>query len=437
MGSHEPDPFDQASQALAAADLQAAFSAIRQVFREPDLPDQDTRLVQALQYLSTIGRSIAGAHFGKLVDAARDAPDDVEALYHLGFELIEQRLADVAVCVLTRAHRRAPGNRQVVIELVAALEDQGRNAEACALLRSEPELVADDFMCRYLLAFHAILAAAPDTARELMPAFGQPTDPSERFMLDRLTAMLARLDALAGMSPLDAEDLRGWHFALTGGALLHLSPYGFEEGMRGRYAFTQDSYERCAYGLGRLRDLLAAWGLAPPEVLCPPDPDSRVLALAAGDMLKLPVSDFTPDSGPGLVVAYDLDRLSPDTPIELLSHRPGQVLYAHAVCWTDPPPCAPDVAGYLYQVNQSPWGERLQVDQAGQAKTVPASEDPPEALAAQITSADSDAELASLDDPAALAPLWAAMAPLASARNEGGRRSPLWPGGPVKSNRFV
>jgi hypothetical protein len=45
------------------------------------------------------------------------------------------------------------------------------------------------------------------------------------------------------VTSLDRQDLRGWHYVLTGGVLGSLSPYGFDVGMTGRWAYVSDSVE--------------------------------------------------------------------------------------------------------------------------------------------------------------------------------------------------
>lgn len=55
--------------------------------------------------------------------------------------------------------------------------------------------------------------------------------------------MLRRTEGAAQAGPLDHRDLRGWHYALTGGYLAVLSPYGFDSSMTGRYAYLGDTVE--------------------------------------------------------------------------------------------------------------------------------------------------------------------------------------------------
>jgi hypothetical protein len=256
-------------------------------------------------------------------------------------------------------------------------------------------------------------------------------------MKRNVETMLARSDLATSVSSLDDRDLRGWHFVITGGLLLHVSPFGFDDGMHGRYAFTQDSVGRCKQGLQLLRAVLQRWDAAPQRVLALPDRDSSILAAAAGTLLGLPVEPYASDRS-GLAIAYDFGRLDESTPDELAEHQPGQILYAHATCWTDPPPCAPDLTLYLYQTNVAPWDERLTVGPKG-AVDVPADDAPVAEVAARIVDADVR------DDPPereenTLPELlrWAdTIRPLASALVGEGDRSRMWAGGPVGSSRFT
>ena len=45
---------------------------------------------------------------------------------------------------------------------------------------------------------------------------------------------------------------------------------------------------------------------------------------------------------PGLIVVYNLAALDGDLLKSLREHRPGQILWAHASCWTSEPPFAAD-----------------------------------------------------------------------------------------------
>jgi hypothetical protein len=221
--------------------------------------------------------------------------------------------------------------------------------------------------------------------------------------------------------------------------LLHLSPYGFHEGMHGRYSMLGDSYERCRLGLERLRAVLRAWeadgASVPPRILGLPDRDSQILASAAAKLFGLPLVDYHPDK-PGLIIAYDLQLLAPETPTAIFEHRPGQILYAHANCWTVLHASA-DLTTDLYQSNRAPWGENLRISASDEVETIPADYAPVTTLAARIVAASpTGVDEFPGDTPERLVDFARAVRPAASAFCEAGRRSPLWRGSPVTSNLF-
>ena len=437
MNEAEADPVREALLLLNDNDPESAFRRLRFVFSDRGIAQDPDRLFEAIGLLARIGARMLDERFSTPLEAAVAEPTSVSALFDAGYSAFEYGLFDVSVCLLSRAHALAPGQEKVVSELVAALEESGDNLAACQVLQAEADLLKRSFLCRYLLAFNAILAANLPLARATFEKLGAPEDETSSFLAGRIRAMLNRVDALLPLAGLTDKDLRGWHFVSTGGALLHLSPYGYDEGMQGRYAFTQDSFARCRHTLLLLMKLVEAWGLEPERILAPADRDSRILATAASRLFQLPLHDYGAAAGPGLIVAFDLSALSETTPRDLLFHRPGQVLFAHACCWTDPPACAPDAAGFLYQNHQTAWGERLQADPAGGVVRIPDLNETVEVLAEKILSAELDAELGGLDDPEQLALHWAAMRQTAELTLGDQRRSNLWRGSPVKSSRFL
>jgi len=253
--------------------------------------------------------------------------------------------------------------------------------------------------------------------------------------------MLSRADALRGVTPLNETDLRGWHFVLTGGVLLHLWP--FADAMHGRYAYTRDGPGRCLEGIRRLASVFEAWSVGPAKVWLLPNADSASLGYAAAEVLGLP-SEQWPAGGttePGLIVAYDLSTLDDTLVEQMREHRRGQFLWAHASCWTTEPPFAADLTTYLYQYNESPWCERLRVNpDMKQAETVPADTRPPSDRAAEILAENLDAE--ALKDVPALVDLVQTArrvtdgTGLSAFRTEGlRRRQPV--GSPVSSAFFL
>jgi len=432
-----------ALDALARGEAQQAFNHVRfPLAHDPVIATDRDSWRQAFDLFARISAAIAGEELAAIVRRAVANPDDVQALYNLGYELIEQDLPGIAATALTRANLLFPNQEPILTELAVALESDQRCHEAARVLREVPDLIEESFFCRYLLAYNTLMTGDLDEPRQLLPRLLQADDADQRFMARRIEGMLVRADAVHGVTPLDNMDLRGWHFVITGGLLLHLSPFGFDEGMRGRYAYTQDSPDRCLEGLRRLAALLDDWQIRPARVWRLQDVDSAALALAAGQVLGCPVEPW-PDGGSegeGLVVVYDLATLADETVETLREHRPGQVLWSHASCWTQEPPFAADLITYLHQYNVSPWGERLRVTpEKGEAEKVPPSTAPAEERAAEVVAAtleaDALADLPRLVELARAARGLSGEHAAGALRRDGPRRRQRT-GSPVLSSRF-
>jgi hypothetical protein len=429
-----------AAQALDAGDARAAFGHVRfHLGHDAALTTDGALWREAFALFARIAEGIAGDDFAALVRRAADAPDDVQGLYDLGYELIEQGLPGIAATALARANLLYPGQESIVTELAVALESDFRCHEAAAVLRQAGGLLEQSYLCRYLLAYNALMTGDLDEPRRLLPAL--TTDgPDQRALADRIAGMLARADAVRGVTSLNTDDLRGWHFVVTGGLLLHLSPHGMDC-MRGRYAYTQDSPDRCLEGLRRLAAVFDAWQVRPARVWRLPDDDSAALALAAGQVFGCPVQAWHGGAGEGLVGVYDLSTADGEVAAALAEHRPGQVVWSHASCWTQEPPLAADLTTYLYQYNVSPWGEGMRLDDKTHkvVKSPPATS-PAEQRAAQVTAATLEAD--ALADVAALAELARAARGLTGEHGPGafrgeGRRRRQGTNSPVPSNRFT
>jgi hypothetical protein len=444
----------EALEALLGQDARKAFATFRPVLQYPGAPEleQPARWTEAWELFARMAASISGEELAGIVRQAAREERNVQALYNLGYQLIEQSLHDIAATVLLRAHRLVPQEAPVLAELVSALESMGAHTEATRLLRAQPQLIQGHFMCRYLLAYNAIMSGDLDEPRRLVLGLevlltrsGAQGEQAAAFaaMAERIRHMLARAEALQGVTPLDLRDLRGWHFVTTGGVLLHLSPHGFEEGMTGRYAFVQDGGSTCLEGIRRVEAVLAEARRKPQRVFVLPDRESAILAHATARVLGAPMEPW-PEQGsdaPGLIVAYDLASLETPLLVTLQQHRPGQVLWSHATPWTQEPPFAADLTTFLYQENTSPWGARLRFNpESQQVEPSPPAEGTVEALAEGIVSAR--LEDRALEDVPTLTKLVGAMASLEGGaagglfREEGYRRRNLTDS-PVKSSRFA
>lgn len=341
-------------EALDAGDSRGALFCLRSHCRERGLQEHPEALGEAMGFLAELAPLLEDPELARLASAVRDSPSDVPALQDLGCALDDRGLFELASMVLSRANGLAPSRASILSELAVALEEECRSDLSVVALESAGEVLDSSFICRYLLAYNAVLAGELLTARA-MAAAQLPLNDAEAQMANVVWRMIDRAETALGVTALDDHDLRGWHFVTTGGIILHLSPYGFDDGMRGRYGFTTDTYERIRYCLARLLGALRELGWRPERVMAPDDPESMAIAMAAARMFKLPLERL--DDGPGLVVVYDLARLGDDALHRLSFRNPGQILYAHATC-SSGPSYAPDLTGYLYHANAAPWEPR-------------------------------------------------------------------------------
>ena len=420
---------------IAAGEDGAAFARLRDGLGWP--AGKAIEAAALPRWLAAVAELAHRRGAGELAQLATEAvrdPDSPDRLYELGYAMIDAGAPDLAAPVLWRCLALVGDSEEVVCELASALESALAYADAFAILGEHAALRARSFLCRYLHAFNAAMAGRLDVTREALPGL-QPDSDEAEVMAGTIAAIVARADRVAGACPLDARDLRGWHYVLSGSLLGHQSPYGFDEPMHGRYAWLADSLPRVASGLDRLASLVRDRDL--PCVYAPPGRSHEIVARAAAAKLALPLAPW-PAVGvpaPGLVVLYDLADLAPADVERIAPRRPEQVVYAHASPWTHDCPVAPDVTTLLYQTLVPPWGESTIIDpQTREVRTAAADERASELVAEELVASGGldEAELVA-DEPAR----WEALVARAWPPPAGGRRSRLRAGGPVPSSRFA
>jgi hypothetical protein len=232
---------------------------------------------------------------------------------------------------------------------------------------------------------------------------------------------------------------------LNGSILLHLSPFGIDDGMYGRYAYISDSYSLCRQGIDRLKSVIDAAQIEIPCILSLPDRSSRILALATSKIFKKPykIWDEVDRNTEGLLVAYDLNEIHSDEILqEIADHRIGQTLWVHASCWTYPFPFAPDITTYLYQQNNSPWGggQMGYNIKSKKIEILETNKSDNDDLSQQIIRAERDPEY--IDDLDDLLTMVESLNLLSDESKPGifrtsGRRMHQRVGSPVLSNRFM
>ncbi|MDQ3367009.1 MAG: hypothetical protein M3680_16420 [Myxococcota bacterium] len=419
---------------IAAGEDQAAFAKLRTGFGWPAGKTIElAELPTWLELLAELATRRGAEPLAEIAQAVVREPDSPDQLYDLGYALIDAGVPGIAATVLWRCLELVGESEEVLCELVSALESALAYSDALAILDEHPALLASSFLCRYLRAFNAAMAGRLDITRTATPDLA-PETPEEEAMQGALAEMVRRADRVGGATLLDDRDLRGWHYVLTGGLLLHQSPYGFDEPMHGRYAWLGDSVARIATGIERLARLVQ--GLDVPCVYAPPGHNHEVIAHAVARKLGLSIAPW-PAIGapaPGLVVMYDLGELPESEIARLLQRRAGQIVFAHASPWTEDSPIAADVTTLLYQTITPPWGEAVVVDPESQeVQTAPADDRPPAVIAEDILGSaglDGDDLVAEQLDrfDALVDRCWPP---------EAGTRSRAWAGGPVPSNRFT
>lgn len=399
---------------IAGGDERAAFARVRARLAWP----RGKELVDVAAWLEVLAQLAVGRGAADLAEVAAAAvrdPDSPDHLYDLGYALIDAGAPSIAASVLWRCLSLVGDSEEVVCELVSALESALAYNDAFAILEQHASLRTRSFLCEYLYAFNAAMTGRLDTTRGVLARLS-PDSPETESMRATIEAMVERADRIAGAAPLDARDLRGWQYVLTGTLLSHQSPYGFDAPMHGRYAWLQDSFGHVATGIARLVPLVRA--LQVPCIYAPPGRDHEILAQAVSRIIDLPLAPW-PAVGvpaPGLVVVYDLAALPPAEIARLRQRRPDQVLYAHASPWTQDFPIAPEVTTLLYQMLVPPWDTERSADRV--VDDIAASP----GLAAEDTECDELVRWSALVEKA-----WPPLP---------GPRARLWAGGPVPSNRF-
>ncbi|MFJ4842587.1 hypothetical protein [Streptomyces sp. NPDC088746] len=423
-------------ECLDGGDVPGALRRLRQT---PSAPLGEVAAV--------VGRAAGAAGAAGFDDLRRAAvalaahPDRVRLLHDYGYACVERGVPYLAIPALREALRLAPGSSGTLRELVSAYEDEGRHREAAdALLAHEGGLA--DWPDRYLLVFNAVLAGDLELARRQHARLPGPDEDVWLGARDRQNRVLERAATAGPVSPLDHSDLRGWQYVMGGTVLGTLSPHGYDAGMTGRYAWFQDSHDQCLQGLLRLKAVLGAAGARPASVSLLPDRGSRILGLAAAEVLGLPAEPFAAGREDTVVIAYDLGDTAraaqgPEVIRQLLHRVPGQVLHEHASCWTDPPGVAADSVTLLHQSVVPPWGETLRLGDDGEAERGEADGRPEAEIAADIVGADPTPDGGDGETPAdpveKLTDFVSAVRGTWLRGDRAGLRSP----GPVTSSRFL
>lgn len=377
------EAFEKA-KALVKTDAMEAFQLVRRFLSFPNkVPPEEWS--NTWDFFSIIAGEIVGPQFAERTQSVAFGYNDVQSLYDFGYDLIDVGLPKISAAIFRRTDELEPGNPNVISEYVAALDRSGLSAEIVNVFDTYEHLLADSFIFRYLNAFAGIMTQDIDKTTASLEKYPlSPSGEDEAFMAARVDTFLHRIKTFGDIGE---HDLRTWQFVTTGSILLHVSPYGFEEGMHGRYAYIQDSEALCLEGLRKLKAILSATSFDVPKIMAPKDRASEILGRAAAEYFDCPFSFYEDNpTDPGLVITYDLGDLSTETLESLFHKQANQILFTHAVNWVNPPFFSPDFHTFQCQVNISPWAEKQTWNKEGEPNVVPADEAPAAEIATRILS---------------------------------------------------
>ncbi len=353
--------------------------------------EKDPGHVGALEAAGRICRLLGSAEYAQLFEELAARPDDGEALFALGYRLVEEGRPEVAVALLQRGLAGRPDDPQVRQELAYA-RLQAADFTGClatlAPLQESPDLAETERLDVLLLAAEAAFCATRrDLAQSLLGEADElPPDDGQRERLDALHAMVGRSlrwPSLAGLG------LREWHFVQHAGVILKTAGGFFEDGSRkGRYDVLDLRPDMVAFLLQRLADLLSRLGLEA-RLVAATSPTAAPLAHALAGRLGADVAEDPTERGgrTTLLVAANALEFGPLS-AGLATHRPELRLFAVNLDWEHEAPVCPEIAGVLARRVLLPWETRYSLDPAtGRMRPLPADERPAAAIGAELLAA--------------------------------------------------
>src|SRR5258705_5925453 len=209
------DPTAAIAALLAGGDDRAAFDQLRACLGWPSgkaIPAPE--LQRWLELVAELAARRGADPLAELARAAVRDPDSPDRLYDLGYALIDAGAPAIAAAVLWRCLALVGDSEEVVCELVSALESALAYPDAARVLEDRAALRARSFLCQYLYAFNAAMAGRLDLTRAVLAELDPDSDETAG-LRDTIRGICERADRVAGACPLDAHDLRGWHYVLT------------------------------------------------------------------------------------------------------------------------------------------------------------------------------------------------------------------------------
>ena len=345
----------------------------------------------ALEAAGRLCRLLGAAGDGALFEAVAANPADGQALFELGYRLVDQGRPDVAAPLLQRALAADPADTAIRRELAFARLQSGQFAASLAALvplEDNPDLSETERLDVLLTLAEAALYAGDreacrqrlEQAEELVP------EDDQRERLDALNGQLGRS---ARWKELTGLGLREWHYIQHAGVILKVAGGYFEDGTwLGRYDVLDLRLDMLAFLSKRLTDLLETLELETRAVV-PASPLAAPLAWALAATLG---ADFVEDLAavgdrPALLVAASAAELAPLAP-QLASHNADLRVFAVALDWEHDAPVCPEVVGVMARRVLLPWEARFAIEAAtSRTREIAADERPAPAIGAELLAA--------------------------------------------------
>ena len=351
----------------------------------------DPAHMDSLEAASKICRMLGASEDAELFEALQRAPQDAEALYNLGYHLVDQTRPDVAVALFERGLRSNPAPLQAdaLRREMAYAQFANRDFESClrslGAIETELELAESERLDLHLLQAETALYLHRrdlslrylEQAEEIIPGDGQ------RARMDALHALIGRSRHWPQLSE---ADLRAWHFIQTGGVLLKTAGGYFEDGSRaGRYDMLDLRPDMVAFLLQRLIHLFERLNIDV-ETIIPTGPVAAPLAEALARRMGRTFVEHLVDRADrtALIVSAGAGELEPLS-AGFVHHRPGLHLFSLNLDWNRDNAVLPEVVGVLARRTFLPWETRYAMDpDTHEMREIPGDERPASVIGAEL-----------------------------------------------------
>ncbi len=389
------DPLEQAKDKFSQGDHTECLRQLTFAF----IQDADNTECYVLAIMCL--RQLESENEAVLFETALANFESPEAFFELGFHFIDVGHERLAIPLLQRAFRLAPGDSKIGLELAIALCGQFQpQAAREVLLQCKLD---SNFWISYQFFWSSLLCGITDGAepfiKESRRAFLAQTATHEikgaLYALDKLDELRLRL----ALVKTPEAHIMHWHFIQYGGVILdYFDDREGQQGLQvagGRWVYVGISYLQLSITLNKLKRLLSELGRAPSIVLSMPDRDSTIIASAISKILGLPMT-VVPDLEnaaweESLLVAANNWNFT-GAPLERVMKN--QIVFAMNHNWLEQGPNTPDIIGMMSQYCTWPWSkERLVIDPVTNERT-DAVEDirEPEEIAAEFSNEINDFE---------------------------------------------